>query len=56
MSLTAINILNSNDVLLEDAYDGVRYTFPPGNATRFRPKRLSKGLTEPLASVIIPLQ
>jgi hypothetical protein len=44
MSLTSVNVLNSNDFPLEDAYDGVRYTFPPGNATGSRPKRLSKGL------------
>ena len=32
MPTTAVNVLNSNDFPLEDAYDGVFYTFAPGKA------------------------
>jgi len=44
MSLTAVNVRNRNNFPQEDAYGGVRYTFPPGMRSRSRPKRLSKGL------------
>jgi hypothetical protein len=32
MPLAAVNVLNSNNFLLEDLYDGVLYTFAPGTA------------------------
>jgi hypothetical protein len=30
MPVTAINVRNSNDFVLTDKYDNIRYTFPPG--------------------------
>ena len=36
MLIMGVNVLNSNDFPLEDAYDGTRYTFAPGRAITIR--------------------